>query len=211
MRKIFFLLLLFSFLNNSSAFGQWQKPEIRLSNAYRYLFREHHGIYIKRGELEFSYDRGKDVFSKIKILPFVEFHNNLNKNRKLERKEVGLEVGVDLGPNIYLGESFQYTRYNYDWVNYIWHPRIKYAAEAETHVLFNLPLGNAEEDRKINVYFLDELTYNFKIGEVTRNEIAVGLKVPLVKHLQSNLGWRHIDRIHDFDSDALEITLTLVF
>lgn len=202
--------MLFLLLGNSSVFAQWKAPELKLSNSYRYLLREHHGIYIQRGEVEFSYCFERDMFSRVKISPFIELRNNLQKDR-LEHKEIGLTLGLDLTPWFYIAESLQYTRYNYDWINYIWHQRIKYATEAETHVMFSFPVKEIGQDKQVRLYLLDELTYSFRLDEVTRNETVVGFMVPLVKHLEGNFSWRHIDRVHDFDSDALELTLSLIF
>ena len=210
MRKILLSLIFTLCLNNSVVMAEWQKPEIKLSNTYRFLLREKHGIYIQRGEIDFSYQRDTELFSRLLFSPFIELHNNLQKDR-LERKETGLEVGMDITPWFYVGESFQYTRYNYDWTNYIWHPRIKYAAEAETRLKFTFPVADIEENRKIDIYLLEEFTYSFRVEQPTRNELVLGLRVPFHKHAEFSFGWRHIDRIHDFDSDALEVNLTLVF
>ena len=210
MRKILLAFIFALCLDCSAATADWQKPEVRISNAYRYLVRERHSIYIQRGEIDFSYQRDSDRFSKFLFSPFIELHNNLQTDR-LERKETGLEVGTDITPWFYIGESLQYTRYNYDWTDYIWHPRIKYAAEAETRIMFSLPVGSIGEDKKIRAFLLDEYTYSFRLTQPTRNELSVGVKAPLMRYLQGSFAWRHIDRIHDFDSDALEATLTLVF
>ncbi len=210
MRKILLALIFVLCFDCSNVIADWQKPEVRLSNAYRFLVRERHSIYVQRAEIDFFYQRDTDRFSRLLFSPFIELHNNLQTDR-LERKETGLEVGTDITPWFYIGESLQYTRYNYDWTDYIWHPRIKYAAEAETRLKFNFPLADIGENRKINAYFIDEYTYSFRIEQPTRNELVLGVMVPFHKHAEFSFGWRHIDRIHDFDSDALEVNLTLVF
>ncbi|MDP1852923.1 MAG: hypothetical protein Q8L26_01770 [Candidatus Omnitrophota bacterium] len=195
---------------NAAAFAEWEKPKVEFSNSYRYLFRERHSIYIQRGEFKFSYDRGTDNFAKIKLSPFIELRNNLQKD-KLEYKEIGFEFGTDIFPWFYAGESFQYSRYNYDWVNWLWHPRIKYAAEAETRLKFMLPVYQLSEERKIIAYVLNEFTYSFKLAEGTRNEVVLGITIPVTKYTEIGFDWRHIDRIHDFDSDALEANVSLIF
>lgn len=210
MKRIYFFVLIFLASANITAFAEWEKPVVKLTNSYRYLIREKHSIYIQRGELDFSYKRDTDKFSKIKLLPFIELRNNVQKE-KMEHKEIGLEIGLDIFDWLYLGESFQYTRYNYDWTNYIWHPRIKYSGEAETRTMFSLPIYKIDEERKIRIYALDEYTYSFKLGEGTRNEGVLGIIIPITKYLETGLNWRHIDRIHDFDSDAIEATLILTF
>lgn len=210
MRKVYFFIFVFLTCINTIAFAGWEKPKVKFSNSYRYLIREKHSIYLERAELEFSYGRNGDKFSKVKIIPFIELRNNVQKE-KMEHKEIGLEIGADVFDWLYIGESFQYTRYNYDWTNYLWHSRIKYAGEAETRLMFSFPICEIDEDRKIKAYLLDEFTYSFKLAEGTRNEAVLGLTIPIVKYIDIGLDWRHIDRIHDFDSDAIEAGLTLHF
>jgi hypothetical protein len=193
------------FLGNRFTFAEWQRPEFKISNIYRYLLREQYGIYIRRIDLDFFYTREDDFISKIKLASFFELRDDLQRD-KLEHKEAGLELGLDLVPGFYLGETLQYTRYNYDWVDYIWHPHIKHALESETRVVFTFPLNSL-----IKFYISDEMTYNFKVEEFNRNEAVLGLVISAIKYLEGSLDWRHIDRIHDFDSDALEVSLTLTF
>jgi len=209
--SLFFVCFSVLFLDNLSVSAEWEKPKINLINSYRYLLRESHGIYIKRAQAEFSYSRGSDTFSRIKFTPFIEMRNNLSKSRKLEQKETGLELGADVFKWLYLGESLQYARYNLDWANYIWHPRIKYAFEAETRLTLSLPIFDMGDGESISAYLSDEFTYSFRLSEGVRNEVALGLSIPIKSYLEANLGWRHIDRIHDFDSDAIEAAVTLIF
>lgn len=210
LKKAYFFTIILLICYTAVAFAEWEKPKTRLSNTYRYLVRERHGIYIQRGEVNFSFDRGTNNFSKIKLLPFIELRNNLQKE-KLEYKEIGLEIGTDVFPWFYVGESFKYARYNYDWINWLWHPRIKSATEAQTRVKFMLPVCRLSEERKIVAYALNEYTYSFKLGEGTRNEGVLGVTIPVTKYTEIGFDWRHIDRIHDFDSDALEAAVSLVF
>lgn len=210
MKRAYFFTLVLLICYNAAVFAEWEKPKVELSNSYRYLVRERHSIYIQRGEFKFSYDRGTDNFAKIKLSPFIELRNNSQKD-KLEYKEIGFEFGTDIFPWFYAGESFQYSRYNYDWVNWLWHPRIKHAAEAETRLKFMLPVCQLSEERKIIAYVLNEFTYSFKLTEGTRNEVVLGITIPVAKYVDIGFDWRHIDRIHDFDSDAIETGLTIVF
>lgn len=210
MRKLIFLIFTFIFFNGSFVFAEWEKPKARLSNGYRFFIREQDSFYIQRGEINFSYNRKTVIFLKIKLSPFIEVTNNLDRE-KMEHKGAGLEIGADVFDWLYLGESFQYARYNYDWANWIWHPYIKHAAEAETHIMFSLPIYDFDDGRKIKIYALNEFTYSLKLAEGTRNEGVLGLTIPVAKYIDIGFDWRHIDRIHDFDSDALEASLTLCF
>lgn len=211
MRKILFFFLAFLLFSAAIASAEWQKPQVNVTNTLRRLLREDESIYIQRASVDFLYNTGNGLFSKVKLSPFIELRNNLNRSNKLEHKESGIEIGADFVPWCYGGLSFQYTRYNYDWTNYIWHSRIKYAAEAEGILKFTLPVMELAEDKEIEAYLSDEFLYSFKLSEGTRNEVVLGLNVPLIKYLEANIDWRHIDRIHDFDSDAVEAGLILSF
>ena len=44
-----------------------------------------------------------------------------------------------------------------------------------------------------------------------RNEVAIGVIMPIGEYVEAGINWRHIDRIGHYDSDVLETTLALVF
>ena len=190
------------------AFAAWQKPEFKVTQEYRYDMRhEGHELYISRFACGFNY--GEKDGRRISIIPFFELRRNVDRSFT-ERKELGIEAGVHLTPWFYVAESFQATWLKEDYgVNYS-HTKKRDAAEAETRLVAMHKLCSIK-NIDIKGFILDEFTYDFDIGASTRNEFAFGVLVPLHKNIETKLNWRHIDRIHDFDSDVMEAAVTVVF
>ena len=57
----------------------------------------------------------------------------------------------------------------------------------------------------------EEYRFNIDEGEGARNDVGVGVEVPLTEIFKCYLGWRHADRIHSFDTDYVETKVTLSF
>lgn len=64
---------------------------------------------------------------------------------------------------------------------------------------------------KLTLELLEEYTYAAQEHKATRNEIGVNIIIPVFKHLALSCGWRHIDRIHSYDSDQIELSGILKF
>ena len=64
---------------------------------------------------------------------------------------------------------------------------------------------------KLKGFVLNEYNYAFEEGRGICNELAIGLIVPVNKYMETQINWRHIDRIHYYDSDTFEAALTLIF
>lgn len=191
----------------SETLRRWQKkPEFRLQQLYRYDMRNKGSdLYITRVSAAFDYLEASARIL-LRIMPFYEARRNLNDNI-WERKEFGVEFGRDIFPWFYLGEAIQGVRLkDGDHGNY--HKRR--TTESETRLLFSHNLVSIKSV-KLKGYVLGEYTYDFDEGKGMRNEIAVGLIAPIGKYIETDINWRHIDRIHDWDADTLEASLTLVF
>jgi len=197
------------FLFISCAFASWdKKPEFRWTQLYRYdLRQDNHRLYNNRLALAFSYldSKGKALF---KLTPFFEIKRNIGKDL-WERKELGIEIGKDILPWLYVGEAIQqsWKKEDYRWyTNY----EKEDSVESETRLMFchNL-LSN--KYIKLKGFILDEYTYDFNEDRGIRNEVAIGVIAPIGKYIETGINWRHIDRIHYYDSDTFEASLTLVF
>lgn len=203
-------MLLSLFISVPAAFASWQaKPECRLTQSYRYDLRhQDHDLYITRASAGFNYlnTQGDAVFN---IVPFFELRQNTERHF-VERKEVGVEVGGKIFPWLYVGEGFQAVWLKEDYTANYSHTKKRDATEAETRleVMHRLFCAKGIE---VKGFLLDEYTYDFDIGGSTRNEVCLGVVVPLHRHVETKLNWRHIDLIHDYDSDVLEGAVTVVF
>lgn len=200
------ILILFSF---STSFAVWdKKPEFRWIQLYRYDSREdNHQLYTNRLSFTFNYLDNKEK-SLFKLTPFFEIRRNIDKDL-WERKELGVEVGKDIFPWLYLGDAIQHG-----WMKEDYHYPADYVkrdyTESETRLCFSHQLLSYKS-LNLKGFVLNEYTYDFNVGAGVRNEVAIGLIVPVGKYLETGINWRHIDRIHYYDSDTFEATVTLVF
>lgn len=58
---------------------------------------------------------------------------------------------------------------------------------------------------------LDYFYYDIEHQIPLRNELGLGLKLALNRHICLGLGWHHTDWIHDFDSDQAEVSAKILF
>lgn len=193
----------------SSVFAYWdKKPQFRWMQLLRYDTRHaDHNLYTNHLSATFNY-LGKKEKPLLKLIPFFELRRNVDKGL-WERKELGIEIGKDIFSWLYLGQGIQAV-----WLKEAYREvpigRSRDSTESETRLVFS---RNFFSHKHISVkgYLLDEYTYDFGRGEGTRNEVAIGLNMPIGKFIETDINWRHIDRIHDYDSDTIEAQVTLVF
>ncbi len=205
-----FVLLSFSLtLFFSSAFAGWdKKPEFRWKQFYRW---DRHfnsdGVYSSRFSLSFGYSDGEKQ-PLFKVMPFFEMRRNLDADL-WERRELGVEVGKDILAWLYLGESIQQVWKNEEWIK----PQ-HYEKENTVEAITRLALSRRFFEKNsfyLKGFIIDEYTYDTDEGSGMRNEIMIGASAPLGKHWEAGLNWRHIDRIHYFDTDTFEAFATLIF
>ena len=205
-----FLSLLFCLtLPFSYVFAAWdKKPEFRWTQFYRW---DRHfnvnGIYSNRFSLSFSYldGKGRPLF---KIIPFFEMRRNFDVYL-WERRELGVEIGKDILPCLYLGERIQQV-----WKNEEVTAPQKYEKENSVEAKTRLALSRKffEKDSfNLKGFIIDEYTYDMNEGMGRRNEVIIGASAPLGKYWEAGLNWRHIDRTSYFDTDTFEASVTLVF
>lgn len=199
------VLLLFA----SVAFAAWnKKPEFRWQQLYRYdLRQDNHQLYVNRLSMALGYLDKKEK-SLFKLTPYLEMRRNIDKDL-WERKELGIEIGKDIFSWLYLGEAIQRGWMREDYRYRADYEKISYA-ESETRLLFSHSLLN-NKYIKLKGFVLGEYTYDFDEGKGVRNEVAIGLIMPIAKFIETDIHWRHIDRIPYYDSDTFEAAVSLVF
>ena len=208
MKKIILIVLMISLLVIQIAFADWQRPQLQYSNTFHFDIREDDKYFYGQNLTAiFSYRDTNDK-DLIKISPFFEIRRNTDRDL-WERKEIGVELGTELMKGIYFGQTLQETRYKEDFEYY---QQIREENCLEAVSKFHLQYPLIENDKITLVGFiLDEYTYSFDDEESIRNEINIGLGVPLLDWLETSINWCHIDRINHFDSDTFELSATLIF
>lgn len=207
--RLFFCCGLFTLSVALSAFASWnKKPEFRWQQLYRYeMRRNRHRLYNNRLSATFNYsdEKGKSLF---KMAPFFEIRRNLVDDL-WERKELGIEMGKDIFAWVYVGEALQKGWMKEDYRYYTDYEKRNYF-ESEARLLLSHNLLSSR-CIKLKGFILNEYTYDFDEGRGMRNELAVGLVMPVGKYIETGLSWRHIDRVHYYDSDTFETSVTAVF
>lgn len=208
-KKISILTGLFLLLAFLTAFATWdKKPEFRWEQLYRHDMRQdNHELYTNRISSTFNYlDNNKN--SLFKLTPFFEIRRNIDKDLS-ERKQLGVEIGKDIFPWVYLGESIQKVWMKEDYRFYTIYEARDYVG-SYTRLKFShdlLPKNYV----KLKGFVLEEYIFDFDRLAGICNEVALGVIMPLGKYVEAGINWRHIDRIHYYDSDTCEASLTLVF
>jgi len=207
--KVSILTALLLSLAFFTTFAAWdERPEFRWQQLYRYDTRQdNHQLYTNRISFAFNYLDSKKE-SLYKLTPFFEIRRNIDKGL-WERKELGVEIGKDVFPWLYLGEAMQKVWMNEDYRYYTDYEKRDYAG-AETRLMFSRNLLS-KGHVKLKGFVLDEYTFDFDRGAGTCNEVAIGVIMPLGKYIETGINWRHIDRIHYYDSDTCEASVTLIF
>lgn len=208
-KKILFFSALFLCLAYSFSFAAFEKrPQIFLKQGYRYEYRrKRHRLYTNRLSALFTY-RNQEANHLFKIEPFFEMRRNIVWDL-WERKELGVEFGKDIFPWFYLGESIQQVWVKEDHRYYRVYEKENFT-ESETRLMFSHNLLDSKY-LKLKGFILGEYTYDFNWGAGVRNEAVAGLSIPLGRHIETTIDWRHVDRIHYYDSDTFEAWLSLVF
>lgn len=193
----------------SSVFACWdRRPQFRWMQLYRYdLRQDKHQLYTNRLSATFNCLRKKEK-PLLKLMPFFEIRRNIRRDL-WERKELGIEIGRDIFSWFYFGQGIQAV-----WLKEEYREipvgKSRDSAESETRLVLSHKLIS-HKHISVKGYLLGEYTYDFDIGSGTRNELAIGLTAPIGKYIETDINWRHIDRIHDYDSDTLEASVTLIF
>ena len=164
-------------------------------------------LYLTRTQvnLDYSLPGSERTF---RISPFFEYQSNFDTNTWW-RKELGLEIGSSFFEDwLYVGACF----------HHVWQKEENYPIELldETtewvsRFVINPPLQWGWFGENLKLRLFNEYTYDFNRGQGTFNEVGVLVEWKVSEYLKFPIGWSHLDRIHDFDSDALTFSVLFSF
>ena len=205
-----FFLVTFLALIATTGFAEVKKVGFENQHTVRIAVRsdkDDYDFYLTRAKAIIDYNLPQ-MDRTIKISPFFEYQSNFDTNTWW-RKEVGVEIGTSFFKDcFYVGGSFQH----------VWQKEENYpielleeTTELEARFVITPPLKWKIFKDKVKLRVFDEYTYDFTRGQPTVNEVGVIFDWQIHKHLKFPIGWRHIDRIHDFDSDMIEFSVLFSF
>jgi len=212
MRNISLIFIFILFFGSFCCFAgeEGKCPTVRYSLLYQNDLR-HSGENFIENRLDVLFEKQLEVKSlslPAKVIPFLEVRQNYQRNIN-ERVVLGTELGTSFLPWLYAAEELRY----------VWRYEKLYhgdqfvntdMAEAVTHVVLSRELFNIL-DKDFTGYSGIEHTYDFRNGRATRIELILGISAPVSDNVTANIDWRHKDRIHYFDCDAIEGSITYNF
>lgn len=154
--------------------------------------------------------KGRDPLTGkiVKFAPFYEYQHEFQTDTWW-RKEIGAEIGTSFfGDIFYYGASFQH----------VWQQPEAYEVEVleettewESRFIITLPINWGIFKGKAKLRIFEEYTYDFTRGQGTINQVGAHVEWQFKENVKIPFGWRHIDRIHDFDSDTIETSVIFSF
>ncbi|TAN60633.1 hypothetical protein EPN16_04930 [bacterium] len=172
---------------------------------------------IRHGEENFWSNRLEGFFEKdiylgskevtAKMIPFVEQRYSIDRHKR-ERTMAGVEFGVEPTEFLYIAEQFRYSWYSETLHR---HELVERVGMPESLIRIILSHQLVPGKEILNGYAGSEYTYDFRNGRATRVEVVAGLLAALGKGWQASVDWRHRDRIHGFDSDTFEASVSYDF
>lgn len=172
---------------------------IKDKNEYLWDTRGDDGdIYLNR----FSIYKNLKPFD-IEISGFGEIQWNFNTTKE-EKIIAGVQVEKYLFKYVYLGESLQFIAGQI--LDYMSYRSENESIETTTKLGFLFPIS-----KKLSFRIWDEYSYNLEKGTSGLNELLIETCYKVNKNLDIGIGWRHSDRIHNFDTDYCSTSFTLKF
>lgn len=139
----------------------------------------------------------------VQISGFGETQWNFDKGN-WEKISAGVQLEKYFLKYIYFEESVQFIAGQI--LDYMSFSSGNQSLEATTKVGFLFPLS-----KKISLKIWNEYSYNLEKGEAGLNELIVETHYKPNKVLEIAVGWRHTDRIHNFDTDYVTSSIALNF
>lgn len=173
--------------------------EIANRNEYLVDTRNDDGnIYLNKLSLHKKLDS-----SEIEMSAFGEGQWNLDTS-EWEKITLGLEIGKTFRDRLYLGQSIQFI--SGQMLDYMTFKPDSNSIDATSKIVLNLPLL-----KDFSLRASEEYSLNLEFGRDEFCETAIEIVYSFENSHSAAIGWRHTDRIHNFDTDYLSSSITLRF
>lgn len=189
------ILLLIHLFFSGASYG----AEIKDKNSFLLDIRnKDNSIYLNRFSVSTNI-----AGCNIKTSLFGEFQWHFGTS-KWEKITSGLEAEKCFLRYIYCGESINFISGQI--LDYMTFDPGNMSIEAITKLGFIFPVS-----KKLSFIIRNEYSYNIEKGSAGLNELFIEIPYQVNKNLDFEIGWRHTDRIHAFDSDYAISSLILHF
>lgn len=185
-----------------------KRPQMRYKQSYSFEDRRsHRQLYSNRLSAGFSFNNAEGA-QLFELEPFLGFRRDF-RNNNWERKEAGLAISKKIFPWLSVSEAVAQVKAKEDWRHYRFYEKREFT-ESVSRLKFSHGLIS---NKFINLtgFLINDYIYDLRAGRGIRNEVIGGFAIPVGKHLETELCWRHVDRVHYYDSDNLELSATLLF
>ncbi|MFC1624065.1 hypothetical protein ACFL28_01920 [Candidatus Omnitrophota bacterium] len=173
--------------------------EIKNENKYLIDARGDDGdIYLNRLSLHKKLDR-----HEIELSFFGEAQWNFEIS-EWEKLTLGLETGKFFREYLYVGQSVQFI--SGEILDYMAFDANSNSIDTTTKIRLLLPLAE-----HFSLRLFEEYALNLEKGRDESNEIGTEVIYSPKDSYSVGIGWHHIDRIHNFDTDYVSLSLTLNF
>jgi hypothetical protein len=144
----------------------------------------------------------------MEISGFCEAQWNI-KMQAWEKNTAGFEAKKCLFEYFYFGESLQFI--SGKMLDYMVFSPGKQSVETVTKLELIFPVLEKTLKKKLTLRSFEEYSYNLEKGSAGLNEVGIEFDYALKKEISVGFGWRHTDRIHNFDTDYCSSSFTLKF
>lgn len=190
---LIFVLVQFVFPNSTYPL------EIKERNEYLVDIRNGDGnLYLNRLSFHKKIDR-----PDMEVSGFAEAQWNFETD-EWEKLILGMEAVKSLWQYLYISQSFQLVSGQI--LDHMVFDTDSKSIDATTKIGLLLPLL-----KDLSLRFFEEYSFNLIKGKDEYNEIGAEMIYDFKDLLSISIGWRHTDRIHNFDTDYATSALTLHF
>lgn len=140
---------------------------------------------------------------ELEMTVFSEAQWNLDTS-EWEKITMGAEIGKYVSKWLYLGQSLQFM--SGEMLDYMAFKVDNISIDSTTKIAIGIPII---EDLCLSLF--EEYSINIEKGRDEYCETGIELNYDIRGHCSIGAGWRHTDRIHNFDSDYISSSITLNF